>query len=257
MSQAPMNMNSFEGKRILALVRDDDYAHAGEEEAIERSFRSIPKSPEQWILDVGCGRGGSAEYSRRHGWGHIEGIDRDAESIEYARATYPEIVSEAGTAARPTGFHVCDVLDVTRAVTRTFDVIYMLNAFYAFDRQREALAEVRKIAKPSARLVIFDYTVGANAGDTPNPMMPHAIRLSEIAAMLRDAGWEPGAVEDLNAEYARWYADFVQRIQLKRAEIEKIGGADWYNFVLSMYSGLHGVIAGGGLGGAIVHARAR
>jgi ubiquinone/menaquinone biosynthesis C-methylase UbiE len=245
MSQAPMNMNSFEGKRILALVREGDYAHAGEEQAIERSFRSILKTSEQWMLDVGCGRGGSAEFLRRRGWGHVEGIDRDSDSIDYAHATYPEI-----------GFHVCDVLDVPRTVNRTFDVIYMLNAFYAFDRQREALAELRKVARPSAQLVIFDYTVGANAGDMPNPMMPHAIRLSEIAAMLREAGWEPGAVEDLNAEYARWYAEFVQRIQIKRTEIEKICGADWYNFVLSMYSGLHGVIAGGGLGGAIVHARA-
>ena len=242
---SPMNMNSFEGKRILALVRERDYAHAGEEEAIERAFRMVPKNPEQWLLDVGCGRGGSADYIRRNGWGHVEGIDRDAESIEYAHATYPEI-----------GFHVCDVLDVPRTVTRTFDVIYMLNAFYAFDRQREALVELRKVAKPAAQLVIFDYTVGPNAGDTPNPMMPHAIRLREIAAMLRDAGWKPGAVEDLSADYARWYAEFVRRIQLKRAEIEKIGGADWYNFVLSMYSGLHGVITQGALGGAIVHARA-
>jgi SAM-dependent methyltransferase len=245
MSQAPMNMNSFEGKRILALIREGDYAHAGEEEATERAFRSIPKNSEHWVLDVGCGRGGSAEYLRRHGWGHVEGIDRDSDSIEYARTTYPEI-----------GFHVCDVLDILRTVTRTFDVIYMLNAFYAFDRQREALAELRKIARPSAQLVIFDYTVGANAGDTPNPMIPHAIRLSEIAAMLRNAGWQPGAVEDINAEYARWYAQFVERIQLKRAEIEKIGGPDWYNFVLSMYSGLHGVIAQSRVGGAIVHARA-
>jgi SAM-dependent methyltransferase len=246
MSQAPMNMNSFEGKRILALVREGDYAHAGEEEAIEHSFRSVPKSSENWILDVGCGRGGSAEYLRRHGWGHVEGIDRDSDSIEYAQTTYPEI-----------GFHVCDVLDIARTVTRTFDVIYMLNAFYAFDRQREALAELRKVARPSAQLVIFDYTVGANAGDTPNPMMPHAVRLSEIAAMLRDAGWAaPDAVEDLNAEYERWYAEFVRRIHLKRAEIEKIGGADRYDFVLSMYSGLQGVIAQGGIGGAIVHARA-
>jgi ubiquinone/menaquinone biosynthesis C-methylase UbiE len=242
---SPMNMNSFEGKRILALIREGDYAHAGEEEAIERAFRTISKNSGQSLLDVGCGRGGSAEYLWRHGWGRVDGIDRDAESIEYAHATYPEI-----------GFHVCDVLDVPRTVTRTFDVIYMLNAFYAFDRQREALVELRKVAKPAAQLVIFDYTVGPNAGDTPNPMMPHAIRLPEIAAMLRDAGWEPGAIEDLSADYARWYAEFVRRIQLKRAEIEKIGGADWYNFVLSMYSGLHGVITQGALGGAIVHARA-
>ncbi len=239
-----MNMNSFEGKRILALVREGDYAHAGEEEAIERSFRSIPKVSDRWMLDVGCGRGGSADYLRRNGWGHVEGIDRDAESLEYARATYPEVA-----------FHVCDVLDIPRTVTRTFDVIYMLNAFYAFDRQREALAELRKVAKPSAHLVIFDYTVGAKAGDAPNQMMPHAIRLTEIAAMLREAGWKPGAIEDLSAEYTQWYATFVERIRLKQAEIEKIGGADWYNFVFSMYSGLHGEIAGGGLGGAIVHAR--
>src|SRR6202050_4864168 len=245
MSPSPMNMNSFEGKRILALIRDGDYAHAGEEEAIERAFRAIPKSADRWMLDVGCGRGGTAEYLRRHGWGHVEGIDRDRESIEYARATYPEI-----------GFHVCDVLDIPRTVTPSFDVIYMLNAFYAFVDQREALAELRKVAKPAAQLVIFDYTVGANAGDTPNPMMPHAIRLPEIAAMLRDAGWAPGAVEDLSAEYTRWYATFVERIQLKRAEIEKIGGAEWYNFVLTMYSGLRGVIRRGELGGAIVHARA-
>jgi len=244
MSQ-PMNMNSFEGKRILALIRDGDYAHAGEEEAIERAFRSIPKDPRQWLLDVGCGRGGSGDYLLRNGWGRVEGIDRDAESIEYARATYPDI-----------GLHVCDVLDVPRTVARTYDVIYMLNAFYAFDRQHDALAGLRKVAKRGAQLVIFDYTVGAKAGDTPNPMMPHAIRLSEIEAMLRDAGWQPGNIEDLNAEYARWYAEFVERIQLKRADIEKIGGAEWYNFVFSMYSGLHGVIAGGGIGGAIVHARA-
>lgn len=243
---SPINMNSFEGKCILALIRDGDYAHAGEEEAIERSFRSIPKNPGNWMLDVGCGRGGSADYLRRNGWGHVEGIDRDAESIEYAHTTYPEI-----------GFHVCDVLDIARTVTRTFDVIYMLNAFYAFDRQRDALAELRKVAKPSAQLVIFDYTVGPKSpGEQAPALMPHAIRLSEIAAMLREAGWEPGTVEDLKVEYARWYATFVERVQLKRTEIEKIGGTDWYNFVFSMYSGLHGEIASGGLGGAIVHARA-
>ena len=240
-----MNMNSFEGKRILALIRDGDYAHAGEEKAIERSFRSIPKNPDSWMLDVGCGRGGSADYLRRCGWGHVEGIDRDADSIEYARMTYPHV-----------GFHVCDVLDVPRTVARDFDIIYMLNAFYAFDNQRDALVGLRKVAKPGAQLVIFDYTVGEqSAGGNPG-LMPHPIRRSEIAAMLGGAGWKPGAFEDLSAEYVRWYAAFVERIRNKRAEIEQIGGADWYNFVLSMYSGLYGVIADGGIGGALVHASA-
>ena len=240
-----MNMNSFEGKRILALIRDGDYARPGEEEAIERAFRGVPKSPGNWILDVGCGRGGSAEYLRLHGWGKLAGIDRDVESIEYAKATYPDVE-----------FHTCDVLEVPATVKREFDVIYMLSAFYAFADQRAALSGLRRVAKPGARLVIFDYAIGRDADLSVQGQVfiPHPIRLSEITTTLREANWNAGAVEDLSADYTRWYTTFVERIAHKQSEIEKIGGAEWYNFVLSMYSGLRDVIAGGTLGGAIVHA---
>lgn len=245
-----MNMNSFEGKRILALIRDGDYAHAGEEEAIERALRSVPKSSDNWTLDVGCGRGGSAEYLRRQGWGNLVGIDRDSESIEYAKATYPSCE-----------FHTCDVLEVPKTVGREFDVIYMLNAFYAFANQRDALAALRKVAKPGAPLVIFDYAISERSSEGElsvggQVFIPHPIRLSGIGDMLREAAWEPGVVEDLSGNYARWYSVLVERIRHKRDEIEEIGGADWYSFVLSMYSGLRDVIASGTLGGAIVHATA-
>ena len=173
-----MNMNSFEGKRILALIRDGDYAHPGEEEAIERAFRGVPKSPGNWILDVGCGRGGSAEYLRSHGWGNLAGIDRDVDSIEYAKATYRDVE-----------FHTCDVLDVPAAVGREFDVIYMLSAFYAFADQRAALAGLRKVAKPGARLVIFDYAVGRDADLSVRGQVfiTHPIRLPEISTTLSEA----------------------------------------------------------------------
>ena len=240
-----MNMNSFEGKRILALIRDGDYAHAGEEEAIERALRSVPKNSRNLILDVGCGRGGSADYLRRHGWGNLAGIDRDNDSIAYAKATYPDVE-----------FHTCDVLDVPATVTREFDVIYMLNAFYAFADQRGALAALRKVAKSTARLVIFDYAISkpADLSVEGQVFIPHPIQLSEIGDMLRDAAWEPGAVEDLSADYTRWYSILVERIRRKRDEIERVGSAEWFSFVLSMYSGLRDVIASGMLGGAIVHA---
>ena len=242
-----MNMNSFEGKRILALIRDGDYAHAGEEEAIERALRSVAKDPRSWMLDVGCGRGGSAEYLRRHGWGNLAGIDRDNDSIAYAKTTYPEVE-----------FHTCDVLDVSANVTREFDVIYMLNAFYAFTDQRNALEALRKVAKLGARLVVFDYAISGSPNETDlsvegQVFIPHPIQLAGIGELLRESAWEPGAVEDLSGDYTRWYAAFVERIRRKQVQIEKIGGDEWYRFVLSMYSGLHDVIASGKLGGAIVH----
>jgi hypothetical protein len=161
------------------------------------------------------------------------------------KATYPDVE-----------FHTCDVLDVPAIVTREFDIIYMLNAFYAFADQRGALAALRKVAKTSARLVIFDYAISkpADLSVEGQVFIPHPIQMSGIGDLIRGSGWEPGTVEDLSADYTRWYAAFVERIRRKQNEIEKIGGAEWYRFVLSMYSGLHDVIASGKLGGAIVHA---
>jgi len=42
-----MKMNSFIGKKILSIIRDGNYAHPGEEEAIELTFRNISKSIER------------------------------------------------------------------------------------------------------------------------------------------------------------------------------------------------------------------
>ena len=76
-----MHMNSHEGKAILALIREGDYAHAGEEESIRLVLDHLPQSQTGAILDVGCGRGGTADYIRRHGRGPIIGLDIDETSI--------------------------------------------------------------------------------------------------------------------------------------------------------------------------------
>lgn len=61
------SMNSYLGQRILALVREGDYAHAGEEEAIELSMSGVGKDARRVILDAGCGRGGTADYLHKNG----------------------------------------------------------------------------------------------------------------------------------------------------------------------------------------------
>lgn len=244
-------MNSFDGKRLLALVRGGDYAHAGEEEAIEQAFRDVPKRGDLSILDVGCGRGGTADFLRRSGWGGtIAGIDRERDSIEYARAHYPEIQFEA-----------CDVLDVPRVLTRRFDLIYMLNAFYAFDAQRDALAAVRKVAAAGARLVIFDYL--DRGGFAANPLVlndssivPHAIDMSRTPEDLAAAGWKLESAEELNDEYRRWYADLVNRIERKRDEIIALGGDNAFAYMMSVYGGMLEKIERGLLGGVLLNASA-
>jgi hypothetical protein len=55
-------MISYTDKQLLAFIRGSDYAHAGEEEAIDLALRPVPRRPDQLLLDVGCGLGGTAKY---------------------------------------------------------------------------------------------------------------------------------------------------------------------------------------------------
>ena len=43
--------------QILSLVREGDYAHPGEEEAILLTLDPLKKDPNRVVLDVGCGLG--------------------------------------------------------------------------------------------------------------------------------------------------------------------------------------------------------
>jgi SAM-dependent methyltransferase len=153
---APFAMNSYLGMRILALVRDGDYAHAGEEEAIERAMAGVEKDAGRIILDAGCGRGGTADYLHKHGWGRVIGIDIQAESIEAARRNYPESTFLAG-----------DVCESDRRVAERPDLICMFNAYYCFKDQPGALRSLRTIARPRTRMIVFDHVDRGGYQDDP------------------------------------------------------------------------------------------
>jgi trans-aconitate methyltransferase len=91
-------MSSFSGKGLLSLIRESDYAHAEEEEAIEITLRNDPKRPDRLLLDGGCGRGGTAKDMQDRGWGTVVGLDAEPASIARPKQVYPEIE-----------FHVCDI----------------------------------------------------------------------------------------------------------------------------------------------------
>ena len=102
-----MRMNSFIGQKILSIIRDGNYAHPGEEEAIELTFRNIPKDKNRSMLDIGCGRGGTAHYLHRHEWGNVVGIDIDSDSIQYAKQQYASL-----------DFFVCNIVDIAKYIER-------------------------------------------------------------------------------------------------------------------------------------------
>jgi 2-polyprenyl-3-methyl-5-hydroxy-6-metoxy-1,4-benzoquinol methylase len=57
---AERSMSSAQGKALLALARGGDFAHPGEIDSVVSVLSRLPNDPLRSILDVGCGRGGTA-----------------------------------------------------------------------------------------------------------------------------------------------------------------------------------------------------
>lgn len=242
------SMNSFEGMRVLSLVRDGDYAHAGEEEAIDLAMGPIARKADQIIVDAGCGRGGTANYIRERGWGRVVGFDIEPASIASAQKTYPFVQ-----------FHVCDVCDAKKSIGAKADIVCMFCAYYCFPDQPKALRALRDIAKASAQLVIFDHvdrgTYDPNAlMDAGRPFLPKPPVLSQLPQALDANGWKVTAVEEAHDSYIRWYGNLVSRIESKRTEILALAGMAGYEHVLSLYQGLLKAAQRGSLGAAVVRA---
>lgn len=245
-----MRMNGPLGKRILALVRDADYAHAGESEAIETVLAPVPRDPARRVLDAGCGRAGTAAYVQANGWGRVSGFDVDGESIAEARTRYPDL-----------DLRVADASSADAAFDGAFDLTFSFNAFYAFPDQAAALRALRRATRPGGVLVLFDYVdrggfAASELGRRDDTAHWRPLDLAAIRNQLAAAGWRLDDVVALHDAYERWYSELVRRIEVKQSEIVALAGADAYPPVHELYRQMRDAVRDGELGGAAVYATA-
>lgn len=240
-------LRSFVGKNLVAFLRESDYAHAGEEDAIVMSLHNVAKNKEQLVLDVGCGLGGTAQFIQQHGWGKVVGIDIEAEAIEYANKKYPEIE-----------FYQSDVVNVPEVIKdKKFDLICMFNAFYAFSDHLTALKALRKVARENAKIIIFDYMDFSDGKCSfikeafVSPIHPENTRKT-----LQTAGWDGIKLEDITPYYIKWYKNLLAKLaKNKDGAIERYG-KEYYTYAWTRYNDFVKNFEAGNIGGAIVYADA-
>jgi SAM-dependent methyltransferase len=240
-------MNSPQGKSILAMVRGGDYAHPGEESAIMQVAQNLPRASIRRLLDVGCGRGGTAQWFHLHGWGTVVGVDIDGPSIEYARQRYPGI-----------DFVQLDVVQIDALNRELFDLAYLFNSFYAFPDQRAALRAIRAACKPGALLLVYDYTkpTGGTLPDELGAEIGKPIVLDQVGAWLAESKWQLSSIDDWTDRYVTAYDDLLERFIRHRAAITTSAGEAWYEYVTGWYGALRQALATGSLGGTVLTALA-
>lgn len=238
--------NEYEGKLILSYIRQGDYTHVGEEEAIDIIMSRFTENGNRTILDVACGLGGTANYIQGHGWGKVTGFDIDDQTIKYAKTTYPEI-----------DFVLADVANASQALKgRTFDLICIVNSIVCFPDQVGALKQLRTLAKKNTKLLIFEYTDLAPKGK--NPLVGSArisfkpIRYDELKDMLDESGWDCEDTVILDAAFEKWYANFLVRLEEKKEEVDKRYGKGASDYTKGKYSLLYHNLKNKNLGGCLL-----
>jgi cyclopropane fatty-acyl-phospholipid synthase-like methyltransferase len=238
-----LSMNSAKGKEILSLIRNGDFAHPGELEAVQAVFSKLGIEPQHAVLDVGCGRGGTAAAIYNLGYEQVSGFDIDRESISYAKSAYPHL-----------DFKVCSIAECSSKYRRTFDILCLFNVYYALtkEEQRTCLQRLYKLSHPETILIIFDYTArGATTLRSPvahsGPRTP--IKLDTFTEELLENCWRVSEFVDYTSRYREWYFDLVARIEGKKDQILKLADMDWFLYVKAIYQNLLTDITTGNIGG--------
>lgn len=243
-------LNSPLGKRILATARSGNYAHPGEEDAIVTTLAPLAESPNKRWLDAGCGRGGTAAYVAKQGWARVTAFDIDSVSIAEARETYPEVE-----------FYACSVEEAPVAITERYDLIYAFNAFYAFPDQPAALRALRQLASEDGALVLFDYVDHGGFYESALYAQPETkhwqpIHVETFPQMLKATGWTLESLQDLDADYVRWYEWLVERFDNQRTALLEFAPPEAIDYAKSYFARLLAEVRAGVLGGGIFIARA-
>jgi SAM-dependent methyltransferase len=248
---APTAMNNATGKRLLALIRDGDYAHPGEEAANELLFAGVRPGPRRRVLDAGCGSAGTAAWVQGRGLGAVTGLELDPATARLARKRHPDVTVVEG-----------DLQHASTVLTGAFDLVYSMTALYAVPDQIGTFRELSALAGPRAELLLLDYAdpegrFAAATSGSPSwgwwlPLAPR-----DLPELLSVAGWTSVAVHDLHPEFVRWYRDLSDRIAARRQVIESEFGRAWYEFVTREYSGILELVRERALGGVLVRAVAR
>jgi SAM-dependent methyltransferase len=240
-----MNKNISHLKKILAShIRGGDFSHPGETEAIDIVMGKIPKNPNQTILDVGCGLGGTAKYLKDNGYGLPVGIDIDKDNIGYATNKYSDIK-----------FYHCDVLDSFKFFKpQSFDIIWLFSSFLLFADQSRSLSILSNLAHKHSKLVLFDYTLLSNSSVSFISESHKPIDIVRINDILLKAGWSMEQFVDITSHFLKWYIEFSNKIQSRKLELINLFGIDAYNNFFTTYNNYAELYKTKALGGCFIFA---
>ena len=148
------------------------------------------------VLDLGCGRGDTAELLSREYGATVTGVDVSAEMIAENRGKYPGI-----------GFVTAEARELPFR-DGSFDVVVSECCFSVFTDAERAFQEVNRVLIPGGKLLLSDLWQygGVSAG---SGMVRNLYTRGEWLEMLTHAGFVPTGFEDVRDALTDMYVQMI------------------------------------------------
>ncbi len=252
-------MYKINAKRaMLTKLREGDFAHAGDREAIEFVLSKISMSnniKNGNVLDLGSGYGGTADYCSAKGFKKIWGVDIDKNAVDYANLKYPQIK-----------FLHLDAMNLNKKFRKDFfSFVYMFNVIYAIENKDLLIRNLSKVSKKGAILAIFDYSKlkkeDPNQKKTSPPLkdfsglVMHPIEPDSLAKIITQHGWKIMETSDITDKYIMWYEQFLNELSQKRSDFAKTYNEKNVEDVENLFNKILFNLKSGEIGGVLMIAQ--
>jgi arsenite methyltransferase len=235
----------------------DDQLHPGGERLTLRLAALAGVERGRRVLDVACGSGSTALLLARELDCVVVGVDLGARAIERA-----VVAARAAGLERRASFLLGDA-EALPVGDSGFDVVLSECSLCTFPDKRRAVAEMARVVRPGGTIAIAD--VSAHLDALPAPLRSAAARVAcvadarstdEYAALLRDAGCEPLAIEPHDAELRAMTDRVEARLRVARMLAAPAEQRDRVHQAIALARLAIDAIGRGDLGYVLITARA-
>jgi SAM-dependent methyltransferase len=165
--------------------------------------------PDYVILDVGCGGGKTvSRLAHRAVRGKVFGIDYSADMVKYSRKMNKKLITE-----NHVEIHEGSV-EKTGFPDNFFDLVTAIETYYFWPSLPAALREIKRVLKPSGRLLLVNEMVKDGVYDVENAEMieksqVRLVPLEEIRQIIESVGFSN--VQVFTKAESPWNAVLAQK----------------------------------------------